>query len=37
MVLSLLRLDKNERIGMKEGLEEFKRHPWLEGIDWKAH
>ncbi|KAL4510672.1 hypothetical protein ABPG72_004826 [Tetrahymena utriculariae] len=37
MILSLLKSNKNERIGVNQGLEEFKNHPWLQNIDWQGH
>lgn len=37
MILSLLKSDKNERLGMKGGLEDFKQHPWLQNVDWEGN
>lgn len=37
MILSLLKTNKDERLGMKGGIAEIKKHPWLANIDWKAY
>jgi serine/threonine kinase 32 len=35
-IRALLERDTRKRLGCKNGIEDFKRHPWFDGLDWGA-
>lgn len=36
LLRGLLEKDIEKRLGFREGFQEIKRHPWLEGVDWNG-
>lgn len=35
-IKSLLERDPRKRLGCRSGIDEFKTHPWFNGVDWAA-